>query len=398
MSHRYRRNSDSDIRDAERFFLSSGAFDDYVSYLVACQRASLTPMWCQCGDPSLRACPPCSTKNNVPVAHCLQCSTHICPGTFTLPDGQEIPCNQDLPAAPHCYICNKACCPQENCNANEILGECHQCGKTFCDDEECGGVCDECGVEICSECWFECEDHNNNHFCSDCTMDCEYCSNKCCPACVCVDEDCGISICSACESSDRAEVCNVCEERLCENHNLECSMCEQPVCKADSIRCHMRDPAIHSVVGRPCGAIICGNCAVERCNLCNKSGCSAHFEECVECEDQVCFSCHEECPNCSEIICSECQDDHQAQCSILEEPLPQIELPILPLSTTSVESVLQVGSRVQHVTTQLLGIIIKISEKDGIPRYVVEWDNDSAGKHSRQELVGPINLRRYYRC
>jgi hypothetical protein len=88
-------------------------------------------------------------------------------------------------------------------------------------------------------------------------------------------------------------------------------------------------------------------------------------------------------------------------CLSAEPATKDIELPppaLLQLPVIEITS-LQPGNRVRYAATGLLGTIIKISPKDGITKYIVEWDNDTAGKHLPEELEGPISSRRnYYRC
>jgi len=386
MFHKYRRNADSEFRDVERRFLSSFASDDYLIYLSACQRSGLIAQWCRCGEPAIKDCIPCSERIQLPVRHCQPCSQHLCSGVITIIGEAGQPCPQDLASMPRCDLCSKTMCPEEDCSWNVIPEKCGQCEKTYCDEDGCGTACDECGTPVCSGCWFECEAHNSQHFCDDCTTRCEQCTNNCCPECVCAGQYCGNSICTECSESGKTGICTVCDGRLCEEHNLECSMCEEGVCETHGKKCRMKDQE-----GQQCDAVICNQCDAASCHMCSGAiGCPSHFEECKTCEDPICSKCAEECPGCGDTFDADCLADHEEECNLTKE-LPPSLLP--PLETTS----LQVGSRVRFVESGLLGVVIKISPKDDVIKYIVEWDNDTAGKHLRDELEGPIAFRRNYR-
>lgn len=392
MFRNYRRNADSELRETERRFLGSGAADDYLVYLSACQRSSVVPDWCRCASQAIQDCTVCSQRVQLPVRHCQQCSRHLCPGTITIIGEEGQPCPRELATMPKCDICQVAMCTEEDCSDGIIPETCGECEKTYCADDDCGEGCDACGSPVCSECWFECEAHNNQHFCDDCTSRCEQCTNNCCPECICGDQHCGNSICTDCVESTKAGACTVCDARLCDEHNLECSMCEESVCEEHSTKCRMRD-----LEGTRCGAIICSQCESISCHMCSRaSGCPSHFDECHACEESICGKCTEECNKCGNSFDADCFADHEEECISENEDQPPASpaLPPILLSTSS----LQVGNRVRYLESGLLGTVIKISQKDDVTKYIVEWDNDTAGKHLINELEGPISSRRnYYR-
>lgn len=170
-------------------------------------------------------------------------------------------------------------------------------------------------------------------------------------------------------------------------------MCEESVCEQHSTKCRMRN-----LEGVRCAAIICNQCESISCHMCSRAkGCPMHFDECHTCEEPICAKCNEECNNCGNSFDADCFADHEEACKSenVDQPptAPSELLPIL-LPTSS----LQVGSRVRYLESGLLGTVIKISQKDDVIKYIVEWDNDTAGKHLSNELEGPIASRRnYYR-
>lgn len=393
VTSRYRRNVDSGLREAERHFLSDMSANSYTSYLSVCQRAGVSPAYCLCGKGAAQPCAYCTAQLQIPVWHCLECLNHLCAGSVTTEDGSHR-CNSDLRNVPRCPHCEEIICQNDKCDQHRELQECKECGKDVCDHEDCSVACNECGVVVCKDCWFECGTHDNNRFCDDCTSLCDVCGtkdpNECCPQCVCKEDD-GVSICNTCIGNDSAAICHHCEGRLCEKHTLKCVTCEENVCEEDSKRCALPDPG--QPWGKKCGAAVCDNCDLTTCEICDKvKGCPAHFEECAECERACCDSCAEECAKCGVILCEDCLEEHQPGCQEQDTATAEPQLPELIVPPTAV---LQEGSRVRHSQTGIQGTVIKIGEKDGIKKCIVEWDDDTAGKYLLTEIVGP--LRKYYR-
>lgn len=376
----YRRNADADIRDVERLFLTNLDEQTYLQYVVACQRAGMQPAWCSCGQRAQHSCSMCSKRYTLPIAHCRDCK-HLCSGTITVND-EDLPCTTDLAVSPQCAICEEHICVNEDCSESGTLQECGDCEKSFCASGDCGSDCDDCGEPVCQNCHFECEAHNQT-LCRDCTIGCDYCSDLCCTECVCAGADCGVHICNDCFESGDHGACAICDARLCDDHELRCDICGDYVCQEHAQRCSV------VVNNKKCRNIVCEHCEFSKCDICGIArGCNEHFSQCTGCEDTICGACAHSCPGCEKVFDAECLVEHQ-------EYSPDCQkLGTLPAPVGSPTPTIKLGTRVQLVGTTLLGTVIKVSVGDKTTKYIVEWDNDTAGKHPREELQLPSAKRR----
>lgn len=324
---------------------------------------------CPCGAAATQTdtCRICLARFGLPMLHCKNCM-HYCPGNLS--SGEK--CVTDRNTARQCHSCKHAACEEVECDEFRNLEECSICSRLFCDREDCTITCEGCGEVVCSDCvGVECETHPGL-YCKNCVTDCNFCGEKCCQECVCVDAFCGSAVCPGCSEA----ACYICDGILCEDDAIECSSCDNYVCREHSKKCMLVEDGVR------CENTICKDCGLHSCDLCSVSGCKDHFNHCDTCDITYCGDHVEKCSKCRKTYHDGCE---KHLCG--EEPSISSELSKGP------DFALRMNQRVKS-KTGLFGTVVHISTKGPVTKYIVEWDDDTVGKYSKEELQSPNPRRR----
>jgi len=441
---RFQRNPEQ-VRLLEHRFLLSRSREDYEAYLAACRECKLPARVCRCGLTTVVACPRCFE------ASCGSC-IDVCEGTYPDEDQKPQACNLPICCTESCNICNGYRCLRPTCTQHytppqEII-KCTSCNLKFHDNNDCATVCYYCNKKFCNDCVEECESCGN-YYCKEtdfghksCAKECSQCKTLVCPnkECGCSASECHAPLCDNCKNE-----CHICDKILCDDHTEECHDCGHATCSEHLTECPIKGPggACDNKVCEECGLTTCHACQeqmcgehVEDCNLCGEKICNDCIQECVDCQQTICKDCKEVCEHCSKDICKNCIEGHNQKHWREAQDLPEgseIEWTVFDLveqkvidpdspktqeeaegeaqnlakddadryiaipSSLLIENPKEGMRVILAANPKLRGKVIKLSEKAGKLKAIVEWDNDEAGMYPIRALLRESQYRRYYR-
>ena len=413
---KFRKNPDQ-FKELEGIFLATGLRQDYEKYLTEAQQRNQPAAYCFCRAPAITSCPKCRRG----CCQNSECQV-LCKGSYPseLAESETLDCLLPICCSPRCASCKEPNCLRLNCSEHQEFTSCEKCKTKVCED--CNYHCEFCG----------------NDFCQDCL---KKCSSSGCRHMVCPQEDCGCTTCQKPVCATCSEECTVCDNILCSDDQLECGGCGHVVCKSDSQECPINE----------CDKIVCNECKLKDCHVCDQEMCGSHIEECSSCGEDtcedcmeeceickqyVCKECHQKCEICEKEICKDCQEDHpskhQEEGSEEEQPSVNLDewvvfdMANLRIATSSdnpamsKEKAIEIATRLnlQHnqflavpaavlitqpsigmrvvmvINPRLSGTILKVSQKSEGLQAVVEWDDERLDRHWIRELFQDIKYQR----